>query len=342
MKSVRNIVILGSTGSIGRSTLEVIDKQKDQFNVVGLAAGGNVALLSEQIRKYKPEIVALYEHDAVKDLTRECFVKGVKLCSGVDGVIKVATHRSADFVISAIVGAAGLLPTVSAIKEGKDIGLANKEVLVMAGELVIKEAVKKKVAIIPIDSEHSAIYQSMAGYSPKSIKKVLLTASGGPFRTLEKEDLSGVTVEEALKHPNWTMGNKISIDSATMMNKGLEVIEASWLFGVPPDDIEVLIHPQSIVHSMVEFVDSSVLAQLGLPDMRVPILYALNYGRRVNLGFESLDLVKAGNLTFEKPDFDKFPCLRYAYDAINRGGSLPSVLNAANEVAVQSFLQGET
>jgi len=341
MKSVKNIVILGSTGSIGISALDIIDRQADRFQVVGLVAGGNVGKIGEQIRKYKPKIVALFDESAVKEVRRTCSLKGVKILAGIDGIIEAATIPESDFVVSAIVGAAGLLPTISAVNAGKDIGLANKEALVMAGEIVMEAARKKKVKIIPVDSEHSAIYQSLSGAPSKSVKKLILTASGGAFRNLPKDEMENIKPEEALKHPNWNMGNKITIDSSTMMNKGLEVIEAKWLFDMDPDNIEVLIHPQSIIHSMVEFVDTSIIGQLGLPDMRVPISYALNLGERVSSSLGSVDFSRIKSLTFESPDFDKFPCLTYAYEAIRKGGSVPAVLNAANEVAVHSFINGE-
>ena len=337
---MKKISILGSTGSIGVNTLDVISRYPDKFQVVGLAGGRNEKLLLKQIRKFKPKIAALFNKEGGDRLREKLKNKNVSIVSGIDGIIEVATVLDADMVISAIVGAAGLIPTLSAIKANKDIALANKETLVMAGEIIMKE-IDGKGRIIPVDSEHSAIFQSLAGEKKKNIKKIILTASGGPFRNYSATQFKNIRPEDALKHPNWQMGKKITIDSATLMNKGFEVIEAKWLFGVSDKDIEVLIHPQSIIHSLVEFIDGSVIAQLGIPDMRIPISYALNYPDRLEIALPSLNLAKIKNLSFEKPDTEKFPCLALAFDALKKGGTMPAVLNAANEIAVNSFLNRE-
>ncbi|OGV98925.1 MAG: 1-deoxy-D-xylulose-5-phosphate reductoisomerase [Nitrospinae bacterium RIFCSPLOWO2_02_FULL_39_110] len=337
---MKKISILGSTGSIGVNTLDVISRYPDKFQVVGLAGGGNEKLLLKQIRKFKPKIAALFNKEGGDRLREKLKNKNVSIVSGIDGIIEVATVPDADMVISAIVGAAGLIPTLSAIKANKDIALANKETLVMAGEIIMKE-IDGKGRIIPVDSEHSAIFQSLVGEKKKNIKKIILTASGGPFRNYSAAQFKNIRPEDALKHPNWLMGKKITIDSATLMNKGFEVIEAKWLFGVSDKDIEVLIHPQSIIHSLVEFIDGSVIAQLGIPDMRIPISYALNYPDRLEIALPSLNLAKIKNLSFEKPDTEKFPCLALAFEALKKGGTMPAVLNAANEIAVNSFLNRE-
>ena len=336
---MKNIAILGSTGSIGRSTLDVIAQNRERFRVVALAAGNNIDLLEEQIRTFRPSLAAVADQDAALALRKR--LQGVEILYGADGVNSVAAHADADFVLSAIVGSAGLLPTITAIKAGKTIGLANKETLVMAGDIVMKEAERNKVMIIPVDSEHSAVSQCLQGHSNSEIRRIILTASGGPFVDLRKSDLKDIKAKEALKHPNWSMGRKISIDSATLMNKGLEVIEACWLFGLPPEKIDVLIHPQSIIHSFVEFRDMSCLAQLSMPDMRGPISYALSYPERLDGPISGLELEKIGSLTFRKPDHDMFPCLSYAYEAIKTGGTVPAALNAANEVAVYAFLDNQ-
>ena len=336
---MKNIAILGSTGSIGRSTLDVIAQNRERFRVVALAAGSNIDLFEEQIRTFRPGLAAVADKDAALALRER--LQGVEILYGADGVNSVAAYPDADFVLSAIVGSAGLLPTITAIKAGKTIGLANKETLVMAGDIVMKEAKRNKVTIIPVDSEHSAVSQCLEGRNSEEIRRVILTASGGPFVDMRKSDLKNIKAKEALKHPNWSMGRKISIDSATLMNKGLEVIEACWLFGLPPEKIDVLIHPQSIIHSFVEFRDMSCLAQMSMPDMRGPISYALSYPERLAEPISGLELEKIGSLTFRKPDHDMFPCLSYAYDAIRTGGTVPAALNAANEVAVYAFLDNK-
>jgi len=333
---MKRITILGSTGSIGRSTLDVISRNSSQFKAVALVAGKNVDLLEEQIRAFRPDVAAVADERTAEDLSRR--VSGVRILFGPDGVNQAAAYESADLVISAIVGSAGLLPTITAVRAGKDIGLANKEALVMAGSIVMQEAKRSGIRIIPVDSEHSAVYQCLEGRKKEEIKRIVLTASGGPFVNRGKHELAGITAEDALKHPNWSMGRKISIDSATLMNKGLEVIEACWLFDVEPDRVDVLIHPQSIVHSMVEFRDRTFLAQMSMPDMRAPIAYALSWPERLDTPIHGLELDRIGNLTFKKPDHDCFPCLSYAYEAIRAGGTVPAVLNAANEVAVHAFL----
>lgn len=335
----RRISILGSTGSIGRSTLSVVEKFPDRFRVVALAAGRNIALLEEQVRKFRPRIVSVISDAAAAELRERLEGVDVAVLSGVEGMIAAAAEEEADITVSAIVGTAGLVPTMSAIRAGKDIALANKEVLVTAGELVMMECGERGVRLFPVDSEHSAIFQCIGAGAAKDIRRLILTASGGPFRNLQKQALEKVTTEQALKHPNWSMGRKITIDSATLMNKGLEVIEARWLFGIGQDRISVLIHPQSIVHSMVEYNDGAVVAQLGAPDMKGPIAFALSYPERLEGVAPSLDLAKIGALTFEEPDKERFPCLAYAYEALEAGGSMPAVLSAANEVAVKYFLE---
>jgi 1-deoxy-D-xylulose-5-phosphate reductoisomerase len=333
---MKNIAILGSTGSIGRSTLDVIAQNRDQFRVVALSAGSNIDLLEQQIKAFSPAIAAVADKAAAYALGKR--LNGIEILAGDEGVNSVAAYTEADFVISAIVGSAGLLPTITAIKAGKTVGIANKEALVMAGDIVIKEAKKNKVKILPVDSEHSAILQCIEGHGSADIRRIILTASGGPFVNMSKNDLKHIKAKEALKHPNWSMGRKISIDSATLMNKGFEVIEACWLFDIYPEKVDVLIHPQSIIHSLVEFTDRSCLAQMSMPDMRGPISYALSYPERTADPIPGLELEKIGSLTFRKPDHDMFPCLSYAYEAIKTGGTLPAVLNAANEIAVYAFL----
>jgi 1-deoxy-D-xylulose-5-phosphate reductoisomerase len=335
---LKKISILGSTGSIGQSTLSVVEQFPDRFTVVALAAGNNVELFEKQVRRFRPSIVSLVSEHSAADLKKRCSDLDVRIFSGVEGMIQVAAADDADITVSAIVGTAGLVPTVAAIRAGKDIALANKEVLVTAGELVMAECRTRGVRILPVDSEHSAIFQCLHAGASTDIRKLILTASGGPFRTVAKNDLANVTLAQALKHPNWSMGRKITIDSATLMNKGLEVIEARWLFDISPARIKVLVHPQSIVHSMVEYHDGAVVAQLGMPDMKGPIAYALSYPERLSDVSPSLDLAQVGTLTFGEPDLDRFPCLAYAFDALNAGGSMPAVLSAANEVAVKYFL----
>ncbi|HCC68436.1 MAG TPA: 1-deoxy-D-xylulose-5-phosphate reductoisomerase [Nitrospiraceae bacterium] len=333
---MKKISILGSTGSIGQSTLEIISRHPDKFQVVGLAARVNTRLLESQIISYRPSAVAVFDKSAASELKKKDLP--VKISSGIEGLIEVSTLNEADMVVSAITGSDGMLPTFEAIKAGKDIALANKEALVMAGPLIMDEALKRGVTLIPVDSEHSAIFQCLNGRRVEEVQKLILTASGGPFIRLSASDLKTVTPEEALKHPNWSMGKKVTIDSATLMNKGLEVIEAHYLFGIPAERIEVILHPQSIVHSMVEFIDGSILAQMSVPDMKGPICYALSYPRRLDKVLPPLNLLKVRGLTFEKPDNEKFPCLSLAYKALKVGGTMPSVLNAANEVAVEAFL----
>ncbi len=336
---MKNISILGCTGSIGTSTLAVAEKFPDRFRVVALAGGNNDVLLESQIRQFRPGIAAISSAAAAEDLRSRCKDLPVRIFSGVEGMIQVAAAEEADITVSSIVGTAGLVPTMAAIQAGKDIALANKEVLVTAGELVIEECRRRNVRIFPVDSEHSAIFQCLHAGERSDVRRLILTASGGPFRDHSKEDLSRVTLAQALKHPNWTMGRKITIDSATLMNKGLEVIEARWLFDVHPEQISVLVHPQSIVHSLVEFQDGSIVAQMGMPDMKGPIAYALSFPHRLPDVSPGLDLACIAALTFKEPDRDLFPCLGYAYDALHAGGSMPAVLSAANEVAVHHFLR---
>ena len=336
---MKKIAILGSTGSIGRSALQVIEQFPGHFQVVALAAGKNIDLLAKQIQQFRPKLAAVLDRDLAKDLARRLPADSqVEVLAGSTGYQETASCAEADMVLSSMVGAAGLIPTLSAIRAGKDVALANKETLVMAGALVMGEVQKYQVTLLPVDSEHNAIFQALEGHRREDLKRILLTASGGPFLNVPKEMLESVTPAQALAHPNWEMGAKITIDSATMMNKGLEVIEAKWLFDVPVEKIDVHIHPQSIVHSMVEYVDGSVLAQLGMPDMRVPIAYALAYPQRLKLDLPTLDLFSVQTLTFQEPDLSRFPCLDLAFKACKAGGTMPAVLNASNEVAVQAFL----
>lgn len=336
---MRKIAILGSTGSIGTQTLEVVDRYPDEFQVVALSSGKNINLLEEQVRKFHPQIVAVMETEQAKELAWRLKDLSVTVLSGMKGFQEIAAYPEVEMVIVSVVGSAGVLPTISAIEAGKTIGLANKETLVAAGQIVIQKAKEKNIEIIPIDSEHSAIFQSLQAGKRDEIKKIIITASGGPFRKLSKKEMESVTPEQALKHPNWSMGGKITIDSATLMNKGFEVIEAKWLFDIELDRIEVVVHPQSVIHSLVEFCDKSVIAQLGLPDMKVPIQYALTYPRRLVNSLPSLDLISLGTMTFESPDLEKFPSLKYAYEALKIGGTMPTALNAANEIAVYAFLK---
>lgn len=336
---MKKISILGSTGSIGTSTLAVVERFPERFSVVALAAGNNSELLEAQIRKFKPAIAAIASEKAAEELRKRCKDLPVRILSGVEGMTQVAAAENADITVSSIVGTAGLVPTMAAIQAGKDIALANKEVLVTAGELVMAECRSRKVRLFPVDSEHSAIFQCLHSGERGDVRRLILTASGGPFRNHTKKDLAKVTLAQALKHPNWNMGKKITIDSATLMNKGLEVIEAHWLFGMGPEQINVLVHPQSIVHSLVEYQDGSVVAQLGMPDMKGPIAYALSYPDRLPDVSPGLDLASIATLTFQEPDRDLFPCLGFAYDALKAGGSMPAVLSAANEVAVRYFLE---
>jgi 1-deoxy-D-xylulose-5-phosphate reductoisomerase len=336
----KKIAILGSTGSIGTQTLDVIARQPDRFSVEALGAGTNIELLIEQTKRFHPKKVSV----ATKELAERIAIHlpaGVQVYYGEEGAVEIAAGTEAEFVVTAIVGSQGLRPTLAAIEAGKQIGLANKETLVTAGHLVSRKAKERGVSLLPIDSEHSAIFQCLNGEKREAISKIVLTASGGSFRDRTREQLAGVTVEEALRHPNWSMGAKITIDSATMVNKGLEVIEAHWLFDLPYEKIEVLLHPESIIHSMVEFKDRSVMAQLGNPDMRVPIQYALTYPERISSPAEPLNLAQIGKLHFREMDFERYPCLRLAFDSGKAGGSVPAVFNAANEAAVARFLRGE-
>lgn len=339
---MKKITILGSTGSIGVSALDVLEKNPRKFRVAALAAGHNVVLLAGQILKFRPAVVSVRTRE---DARRLCDMLGSKhqipVLYDEAGAEEVAAYPGADMVLSAISGAAGLKPTMAAMEAGKDIALANKETMVIAGPLVTKKARQKKIAILPVDSEHSAIFQCLAGQKPENLKRIILTASGGPFYNLSGADLKKVTLQQALKHPRWKMGTKITIDSASLMNKGLEVIEAKWLFDLDIGRIDVLIHPQSVVHSLVEFLDGSVLAQLGIADMRIPIAYALAYPRRLANDLPGLNLAKAGPLAFLKPDMKKFRCLALAYEAGRIGGTAPVVLNAANEVAVAAFVENK-
>lgn len=336
MNKKRRISILGSTGSIGTQTLDVA--RNLGIEVLGLSANSSIELLEKQIREFQPRAVSVGNEELAQDLTKRIHGMDVDIYYGLEGLNKIASMEEVDTVVTSVVGVAGLIPTMEAIGKGKNIALANKETLVAGGQIVMAEAQKQGVEILPVDSEHSAIFQSLMGNNKKNISKILLTASGGPFRGMKKEELKSVILEQALKHPNWSMGSKITIDSATMMNKGLEVIEAKWLFGVEAEQIEVLVHPQSIIHSAVEYIDGSVIAQLGSPDMRIPIQFALTYPERSANSFSKLDLFKTSNLTFEKPDYEAFPCLRLAFEALGIGGTVPVVLNAANEIAVSLFL----
>lgn len=335
---MKKIVILGSTGSIGANTLDVIRRFPDHFQVVGLTARSNNVKLEEQIRRFKPKVVSLADEKAALALGKKFRRAGLEVLAGEAGTVEVARMAESDLVVSGMVGGAGLLPTFSAVQAGKSVALANKETLVMAGEIIQREARQKKVRILPIDSEHSAIFQVMASERPQDVRRIILTASGGPLLRFSNKAKRTVSPREALAHPTWKMGPKISIDSATLMNKGFEIMEARWLFDAPPEKIDVVIHHQSIIHSMVEFVDRSVVAQMGLPDMRVPISYALHYPERAPLSLPSLSLDEVGQLTFEKPDLKAFPLLSCAYEALKAGGSVPAVLNAANEEAVEAFL----
>ena len=340
-KIVKAITLLGSTGSIGTQTLDIVSEHPDKFRIVGLAAGRNVELFAAQIRQFRPQIAAISAaeklpelKEAIKDLNPQPI-----LLAGEAGVIEVARYGDAQTVVTGIVGCAGLLPTIAAIEAGKDIALANKETLIAGAPVVLPLVEKHGVKLLPADSEHSAIFQCLQGVPKDGLRKILLTASGGAFRDWPVEKLATVKVADALKHPNWSMGRKITVDSATLMNKGLEVIEAHYLFGVDYDNIEIVIHPQSIIHSLIELQDTSVLAQLGWPDMRLPLLYALSWPERIYTNWERLNLVKSGDLTFREPDHQKYPCMRLAYAAGRAGGSMPAVLNAANEQVVALFLE---
>jgi 1-deoxy-D-xylulose-5-phosphate reductoisomerase len=338
--SMKRLAVLGSTGSIGVTTLDLVARFPDRFEVVSLAAGRNVERLAAQVRQFRPRVVATADGASADALRAAVPEFTGTIVAGLEGIEQVATAPDADVVISALVGALGLRPTLRAIEAGKDVALANKEVLVVAGELVQEAARRAKVNVFPLDSEHNAIYQALHGHRRSDVRRIILTASGGPFLRTPSDELRRATPAQALKHPTWRMGSKITIDSSTLMNKGLEVIEAHWLFGLPPEQIDVVIHPQSIVHSMVEYVDGSVLAQLGIPDMSIPISYILAYPERLSLAhLPSLDLVAAGRLEFVAPDVERFPCLALAYRALRAKGSVPAVLNAANEVLVDAFLK---
>jgi 1-deoxy-D-xylulose-5-phosphate reductoisomerase len=339
---MKKLAILGSTGSIGVSTLSIVEQFPERFQVVALAAGKNLTKLKQQVSFFCPELVSLTSESDARVLRDQLPTFKGEILWGMEGLFAVATHPGTEMVVSALVGAIGLSPTLAAIRAGKTIALANKEALVVSGELMNREAQKHGVKILPVDSEHNAIFQVLHGHRREQVKRIMLTASGGPFLHRPVEELHEVSVEEALRHPTWKMGSKITIDSATLMNKGLEVIEARWLFDLLPEQVSVIVHPQSIVHSMVEYIDGSVLAQLGIPDMIIPISYILAYPDRLPLGhLPSLDLARAQQLTFFQPDFVKFPCLQLAYNALASGGTSPAVLNAANEVAVESFLAGQ-
>ena len=334
---MKRLSILGSTGSIGQNTLEVISRHRDRFSVKALAVRNNVRMLEEQIREFKPEVVAVYDEAAAASLKK--MNPPVEILIGEQGLIDAATLDGTDMLVSAIVGSPGLVPTFEAIKAGKDIALATKEALVMAGHLVMPEASRRGVRILPVDSEHSAVFQCLDGRDMEEVEQIVLTASGGPFRKKSVHELCKVTPDEALRHPNWDMGKKISIDSATLMNKGLEVIEAYWLFNVPVEKIGVIVHPQSIIHSMVRFIDGSIISQMSVPDMKGPISYALSYPERFGNILPALNLAEIGELTFEEPDMERYPSLALIYEALRTGGTMPCVLNAANEIAVEAFLE---
>ena len=335
---MKKIAILGSTGSIGTQTLEIVRSNKD-LQVFALAAGSNVLKMEEQIREFHPSVAVMWTEEAARELRIRVEDTGTKVLAGMEGLLEIAVMDEMEVLVAAIVGMIGIRPTIAAIEAGKTIALANKETLVTAGHIIMPLAARKKVPILPVDSEHSAIFQSMQGEPKERVEKILLTASGGPFRGKKREELLDITVEDALKHPNWAMGKKITVDSATLVNKGLEVIEAKWLFGVGPEKIQVVVHPQSIIHSMVEYADGGIMAQLGMPDMKLPIQYALFYPDRRPLGGKRVDFFELSSITFEKPDTDTFRGLKMAYEAIDMGGSMPTVYNAANEKAVSLFLE---
>ncbi len=336
---MKNIVVLGSTGSIGTQTLDVVRNNPKGYNILGISCKSSIKLMEEQIREFKPKLVAVQNYSLAKELKGRVSDLDIEVLSGIEGIASLTDIEGVDLVVNSVVGIAGLIPTMRAIENKINIALANKETLVTAGELVMKEAIKRNVKIIPVDSEHNAIFQCLMGNDFNTVNKIILTASGGPFRGMKKSDLVNVSAQKALKHPKWNMGRKISIDSATLMNKGLEVIEAKWLFDIDVEKIDVVVHPQSIIHSLVEYNDSSIIAQLAATDMRLPIQFALSYPQRER-NDRRLNLTELGALTFEAPDMDTFPCLKLAYDAIKIGGSLPIVLNAVNEVAVEMFLEG--
>ncbi len=336
---MKNLTILGSTGSIGKNTLEIVRQFPDRFRVIALGAGKNLEPLKSQIDEFRPTAVSVLNEEVARELGKLIETTAdLEIYWGEEGYKKISSIPDVDMVVSAIVGGAGFVPTVAAIEAGKDIALANKETLVMGGEIVTRLVKEKGVQLLPVDSEHSAIFQCLQGNRRDNVRKILLTASGGPFRKYSKEEMDSVTPDDALNHPTWAMGSKITIDSSTLMNKGLEVIEAHWLFDVAPEQIQIHIHPESIIHSMVEYIDGSVIAQLGIPDMKTPIAYALAYPDRLPIDNPPLDLFALKKLTFYEPDFELFPCLRLAYEALKAGGTMPAVLNAANEVAVEAFL----
>ena len=338
---MKKISILGSTGSIGVNALNVVDNQRDDFNVIGLSAYKNSKLLVEQVKKYEPEFVSIVDGEAAHRVEQELGTFDVKILKGREGLLELSSYGNVDLMLNALVGSSGMEPTINAIRSKVDVALSNKESLVMAGSIITNLANKTNVKIYPVDSEHSAIWQCLVGEDTEEINKIILTGSGGPFRELPIEKFNTITLNQALNHPNWEMGKKITIDSATMMNKGLEVIEAQWLFNMPTEKIKIVVHPQSIIHSMVEFKDKSIKAQLGLPDMKIPIQYALTYPSHCETDWDELDLTEIQSLTFEKPDFIKFPCMKLAIDVSNTGGTAPAVLNVANEQAVYRFLNQE-
>lgn len=335
---MKKISILGSTGSVGQQTLDIIREHPERFKIVGLAVMQSIDELELQIKEFNPEIVAVFDKEKA-DVLATRISSNIKITWGIEGLIEVATHSSADLVLNSVVGSIGLVPTLAAIRSKKNIALANKETLVAGGDLVMRESIANNVKIIPVDSEHSAIFQCLQGENIKELNRLILTASGGPFRKWEYTDIQKAKAQDALKHPNWSMGRKISIDSATLMNKGLEVIEAKWLFDVDLDKIDVVIHPQSIIHSMIELIDNSVIAQLGVPDMKLPIQYAFSYPKRIKGNVKPLDFGNLSNLTFKKPDTKRFPCLTLAYEAMKIGKTMPCILNAANELLVEYYLK---
>jgi 1-deoxy-D-xylulose-5-phosphate reductoisomerase len=336
---MKRLAVLGSTGSIGVNTLDIVGMFENEFTITALSAGTNIRLLKEQIEHFEPKVVSVLNESLANTLKEEILPRETEVLFGVEGLIQIASLPETDLVVSALVGAAGLIPTISAIKAKKSIALANKESLVMAGKIIVEEARKNGVTILPVDSEHSAIFQALVGRSKDEVNRIILTASGGPFLNLPYEKMKQVTSQEALHHPTWDMGRKVSIDSASLMNKGLEVIEARWLFDISTEKIAVQIHPQSVVHSMVEYIDGSIVAQMGIPDMKIPISYALSYPKRLKLDLPPLDLNEMDGLTFFPPDVERFPCLSLAYRSMEIGETMPAVLNAANEVAVNSFLE---
>ena len=335
---MKSLALLGSTGSVGVNTLDLVRRFPDDFKVRGLVAGRNLKLLASQVKEFSPEWVSIREREQVPMLRRLLGNGRTEIFWGEEGAVRIATSGGIDVVVAAIVGGAGLVPTFEAVRAGKEVALANKEALVMAGEIFVREAKKNGVRLLPVDSEHSAIFQCLQGGSREEVERLILTASGGPFLRTPLKELKHVTVRQALKHPNWKMGPKITVDSATMMNKGLEVVEARWLFDMPPSKVEVVIHPQSIVHSMVQYQDGSIIAQLGIPDMRIPIAYALSCPRRLKVDLEPLELTEKGELNFLPVEKKRYPALRLAYEALETGGTMPAVLNAANEIAVEAFL----